>query len=116
MKDFIHLQTNFLTSLVYEAATLRGLSLEEIVVLCIEPESEWSDLIEWLTKEPCTPGRIACCVTTTAILAPILETLPELQDSIDKELPDNNARLIALGKDGAYVCHIESVPPSQLLN
>ena len=116
MKKFVSLQKAMLSSLVYEAAALRGLSLEEIVVLCIEPDSEWADLIPWLTNEPITPGRIACCATDTTVLAPILEVLPELQLSLARELPTNNARLVALGKDGVYVCHLESMPPGQLLN
>ena len=116
MKKFVSLQKAMLSSLVYEAAALRGLSLEEIVVLCIEPDSEYADLIPWLTTEPITPGKIACCVTDATVLAPILEVLPELQPSLARELPANNARLVALGKDAVYVCHLESLPPRQLLN
>jgi len=116
MKKFVSLQKAMLSSLVYEAAALRGLSLEEIVVLCIEPDSEYADLIPWLTTEPITPGRIACCVADATVLAPILEVLPELQPSLARELPANNARLVALGKDAVYVCHLESLPPRQLLN
>ena len=116
MKDFLHLQKTFLSSLVHEASVLRGLSLEEIVILCIEPDSEYADLIPWLTTEPATPGRIACCVTDAIVLAPIIEILPELQPSLARELPANNARLVALGKDGVYVCHLESLPPIQFLN
>ena len=116
MKNFVTLQKSMLSGLVYEAAVLRGLNLEEIVILCIEPDSEWADLIPWLTQGSPIPDRIACCVTNTTVLAPILEVLPELQPSLARELPANNARLIALGKEGVYVCHIESMPPEQLLN
>lgn len=116
MEAFIHLQKTLLSSLVYEAATIRGLSLEEIVVLCIEPDSEYADLITWLTPEPMIPGRIVCCVTDATVLAPILEVLPVLQPSLARKLPINNARLVALGKEGVYVCHIEAMPPGQFLN
>jgi hypothetical protein len=116
MKTFVNLQKTMLSSLVYEATTIRGLSLEKIVVLCIEPDSEWADLIPYLTTKPAPPGRIACCVTDDTVLAPIIEALPELQPSLARELPANNARLVALGKEGVYVCHLESMPPTQFLN
>ena len=116
MKTFVNLQKALLSSLVYEAAVLRGLSLEEIVILCVEPDSEWAELIPWLVSESTIPGRISCCVTDTTALIPIIEVLPELQQSLAMKLPANNARLVAFGKEGVYVCHLESMPPGQLFN
>src|SRR3989344_9314516 len=99
MKKFVSLQKAMLSSLVYEAAALRGLSLEEIVVLCIEPDSEYADLIPWLTTEPITPGRIACCVADATVLAPILEVLPE---SVPTPLRLPHSRRFCLGGWGRW--------------
>lgn len=116
MKNFIKLQTALLSSLVYEATTFRGLGLEQIVVLCIDPDSEYAGLIPWLTKKPITPGKISCCVVDISVLEIVLEVLPELEPSLARELPENNTRLLAFGKKGVYACHLEALPSRQLLN
>lgn len=116
MKNFIKLQMALLSSLVYEATTFRGLSLEQIVVLCIDGDSEYAGLIPYLADEPATPGKIVCCVVDASALEVVIEALPELGLSLARELPENNTRLLAFGKEGVYSCHLEVLPSRQLLN
>jgi hypothetical protein len=52
----------------------------------------------------------------STMLDPLLQALPEVGDALVCTLPPNNARLIALGNEGVYVCSIEVLPTIQLLN
>jgi hypothetical protein len=109
-------QTLFLSELAHEACTHHGLSLSEMVILCIEPDSEWGDLINWISPGTTSSSGFACIVTDKTAMTPILEVIPEITGEVERQLPAGYAKLIALGHEEVYVCQIEAIPKTQFLN
>lgn len=111
MMNGIRASMALFSQLVHEATVHRGLKTGDIALICIDPESEWLSLLELITPERTIAKGFACCVTDTAALHIILETLPELDPTILLgKLDSGLAKLVALSDAGVYVCSIEPLP------
>lgn len=110
MKHVIDASQDLFSNLAHEASVSRGLDPADIAILCINPESEYSDLIEKIPEEAIIASGYACYVTDKTTMHPILEACPGAIDSMNKEMPPGSILLIALDDEGVYLGNISTAP------
>jgi hypothetical protein len=109
MRHIIDAHMASLTSLAYKAHVHHGLAHNDIVILCIDPNSEWADIITTLSLTTPPGYGFACCVTNARVIDELITELPELEISLQQDPPPNHVRLLAFGAE-LKTYHIEVIP------
>ena len=107
MKEAINLRMDFFSAMAHKAIASHGLTVSEVVILFFDMASDWGELARVLCNSIPEENNFASCVVSFSVLRQILDTMPEVLETIDANLPKGDALLLGLS-DEVFICHVKA--------